>query len=85
MIVAANLCFEPVVGTLIRRELGIRAAAANGDTVTPVLARAASQEWEWARAWTTELVRFLLADEAHGAANRRADRRLGRRSGAARD
>jgi hypothetical protein len=28
---------QPVVGTLLRRELGIRAAAASGDTVTPVL------------------------------------------------
>ena len=52
VIVAANLCFEPVVGTLIRRELGTRAAAANGDTITPVLARAETQEWEWTRAWT---------------------------------
>ncbi len=48
--IAANLCFEPIVGTLIRRELGTRAAAANGDTVTPVLARVATQEWEWIRA-----------------------------------
>ena len=47
VIVAANLCFEPIVGTLIRRELGTRAAAANGDTVTPVLARVETQEWEW--------------------------------------
>jgi ferredoxin-NADP reductase/ferredoxin len=70
VIVAANLCFEPRVGTLLRRELGIRAAAASGDTVTPVLARAATQEWEWARAWTTELIRMLLADPDHGAANR---------------
>jgi NAD(P)H-flavin reductase/ferredoxin len=70
VLVAANLCFEPVVGTLMRREMGIRTAAANGDTVTPVLARAASQEWEWARAWTVELVRMLLADEESGAANR---------------
>jgi NAD(P)H-flavin reductase/ferredoxin len=70
VLVAANLCFEPVVGTLIRREMGIRAAAANGDTVTPVLARAASQEWEWARTWTVELVRMLLDDETHGSANR---------------
>ena len=70
VIVAANLCFEPIVGTLLRRELGIRAAAANGDTVTPVLARVASQEWEWAQAWSTELVRFLSADPAHGAENR---------------
>jgi hypothetical protein len=70
VIVAANLCFEPVVGTLIRRELGTRAAAASGDTVTPVLARVATQEWEWARAWTVALVRFLVADTQHGAHNR---------------
>jgi hypothetical protein len=70
VIVAANLCFEPVVGTLIRRELGTRAAAASGDTVTPVLARVATQEWEWARAWTVALVRFLVCDEVHGAHNR---------------
>ena len=70
VIVAANLCFEPVVTTLLRRELGTRAAAANGDTVTPVLARVETQEWEWARGWTVELMRFLLEDPEHGAANR---------------
>jgi ferredoxin-NADP reductase/ferredoxin len=70
VIVAANLCFEPVVGTLIRRELGTRAAAAGGDTVTPVLARGATQEWEWARAWTVALTRFLVGDPAHGTHNR---------------
>jgi hypothetical protein len=70
VIVAANLCLEPILGTLIRRELGTRAAAASGDTVTTVLARAATQEWEWIRAWSTALCRFLLADERHGAANR---------------
>jgi NAD(P)H-flavin reductase/ferredoxin len=70
VVIAANLCFEPVVGTLIRRELGIRGAAANGDTVTPVLARVATQEWEWMRAWTLEFVRFLSEDSEHGPANR---------------
>jgi NAD(P)H-flavin reductase/ferredoxin len=70
VVFAANLCFEPLVGTLLRRELGIRAAAANGDTVTPVLARVETQEWEWVRAWSTALSRFLLADAAHGDANR---------------
>jgi NAD(P)H-flavin reductase/ferredoxin len=70
VVIAANLCFEPIVGTLIRRELGTRAAAANGDTVTPVLARVATQEWEWIRGWTIEFVRFLCDDAAHGAANR---------------
>jgi NAD(P)H-flavin reductase/ferredoxin len=70
VIIAANLVVEPLVGTLIRRELGTRAAAANGDTVTPVLARVETQEWEWIRTWTTALTRFLLADPAHGDANR---------------
>ena len=68
MIVAANLCFEPIVGTLMRRELGIRAAAANGDTVTPVLARVATQEWEWARAWSDRARRASCSPtQTHGA------------------
>lgn len=70
VVLAANLCFEPIVATLIRRELGTRAAAANGDTVTPVLARVETQEWEWARAWTMALVRFLLEDRRFGEQNR---------------
>ncbi len=70
VIVAANLCFEPVVATLIRRELGTRAAAANGDTVTPVLARVETQEWEWVRAWTVALTGFLLGDARFGERNR---------------
>ena len=71
-IVAANVCFEPIVGTLIRRELGTRAAAANGDGVTPVLARAETQEWEWVRSVDDALTRFLLEDPVHGGANRTA-------------
>jgi NAD(P)H-flavin reductase/ferredoxin len=70
VLLAANLCFEPTVATLIRRELGTRAAAAHGDTVTPVLARVETQEWEWARTWTVALTRFLVADPEHGSDNR---------------
>jgi ferredoxin-NADP reductase/ferredoxin len=70
VVIAANLCFEPVVATLVRRELGTRAASLHGDTVTPVLARAETQEWEWARAWTVALTQFLLHDEPHGVSNR---------------
>jgi hypothetical protein len=62
VIVAANLVFEPVIGTLLRREIGIRAAAAHGDTVTPTLARAEMQEWDWVRTWTVALTRFLLPE-----------------------
>jgi ferredoxin-NADP reductase/ferredoxin len=60
VIVAANLVFEPIVGTLLRREIATRAAAAHGDTVTPALARAEAEEWEWVRAWSTAFSRFLL-------------------------
>lgn len=70
VVFAANLCFEPLLGTLLRRELGTRAASANGDVVTPVLAGVATREWEWTRAWTTALSRFLLEDPEHGMANR---------------
>lgn len=69
-IVAVNLCFEPLVGVMLRREFGIRAARANGDTVTSVIARTGQIEWDWVRDWTAELMRFLLADAAHGAHNR---------------
>jgi ferredoxin-NADP reductase/ferredoxin len=71
VIVAANVCFEPIVGTFVRRELGIRAAAAHGDTVTPVLARVAGQEWSWARDWTVALVHMLVGDPDHGATNQK--------------
>lgn len=70
LLVAANLCFEPLVGTFLRRELGMRAATANGDAVTPVLALAASREWAWTRDWTVELVRFVVGDPEHGSRNR---------------
>ncbi|HYF24848.1 MAG TPA: hypothetical protein VD931_03830 [Baekduia sp.] len=70
VIVATNLCFEPLVGDMYRRELGIRAATANRDTVTPIVARTAQTEWEWVAAWTAKLTHFLLEDEAHGAHNR---------------
>jgi NAD(P)H-flavin reductase/ferredoxin len=70
VVFAANLCFEPVLATLVRRELGTRAAAAHGDIVTPVLAGAEIQEWEWTREWTVALARFLLQDPDSGRHNR---------------
>ncbi|MBO0768777.1 MAG: 2Fe-2S iron-sulfur cluster binding domain-containing protein, partial [Solirubrobacterales bacterium] len=70
VVFAANLCFEPLIGTFLRREMGIRAAAANGDVVTPVLAQVATHEWEWTQRWTTALSRFLIEDPQHGEANR---------------
>jgi propane monooxygenase small subunit len=72
VLAAVNLCFEPLVGVLVRREMLLRPALAGHDPVTPVLARNAQLEWEWTRDWTLELVRFLTTDEKHGEANREA-------------
>lgn len=71
VIVAANLCYEPLVGTMIRRELGMRAATLNGDTVTPVVARLGQLEWNWTADWTADFLRLVLDDEASGEHNRR--------------
>ena len=70
-IVATNLCFEPVVGLLIRRELLMRSVKFNGDLITQALNHVAQLEWEWVRGWTAELVRFVCEDAEHGAANRK--------------
>ncbi len=76
VLVAANLAFEPTVGTLIRRELGTRAAARHGDSVTPVLARAATQEWEWSRRWSEALGSISRLRLGPRRAQPRGDRRL---------
>lgn len=69
-VIATNLCFEPVVGILIRRELLMRSPRFNGDTVTPAVNHVAQLEWEWVRDWTVELVKFVAEDAEHGPANR---------------
>jgi hypothetical protein len=69
-VIAANLCFEPTVGLLIRRELLMRSVRFNGDILTQALSHVAQLEWEWVGGWTTELVKFVLADAEHGPSNR---------------
>jgi propane monooxygenase small subunit len=69
-VVATNVCFEPLVGLLIRRELLMRSVRSNGDILTHALSHVAQLEWEWVRDWTVELVTFTLEDEQHGASNR---------------
>ena len=83
-VIAANLCFEPTVGLLIRRELLMRSVRFNGDIVTHAVSHVAQLEWEWVHGWTVELVKFLLDDETHGAANREVVDRVARRLAAAR-
>jgi propane monooxygenase reductase subunit len=69
VVVAVNLCIEPVLGGLLHREIGLRAAAAGRDVVYPALARGATEEAAWARGWSTALVRMLRGDPAHGERN----------------
>lgn len=70
VIVATNLCIEPIVGAMIRRELGIRAATQNGDSITPVVARVAQEEWEWTADWTEVFTHLCLDDAENGEHNR---------------
>jgi hypothetical protein len=69
-VVATNVCFEPVFGLLVRRELLMRSVRFNGDILTQALSHVAQLEWEWVRNWTIELVKFVLDDAEHGDANR---------------
>lgn len=69
-IVAVNLCFEPLVGVLVRREFGIRAAVANGDSVTPQVTVGAQLEWDWVRGWTAAFSKLVVGDAQHGSHNR---------------
>ena len=64
------MCFETTFGLMIRRELFMRSVRFNGDIITQAVSHVAQLEWEWVRNWTAELVRFVLADEEHGGANR---------------
>lgn len=69
-IIAVNVCFEPVCGALVQRELAMRAAIHNGDSVTPELGRVAQLEWGWLSEWTTAFLKLVLEDPLHGARNR---------------
>jgi propane monooxygenase small subunit len=68
-IVAAGAVYEPIIGTLLRRELFMRPAAQLGDAVTPAVLRPAQEESAWAMGWVGEFVRLVCEDPEHGAAN----------------
>lgn len=70
VIVAANLVFEPLVGSFVRRELLMRAASLHGDSVTPTIARAGQVEAQWVTDWTSAMIRMVLDDAEHAAHNR---------------
>lgn len=67
--VAINLCFEPLAGQLLRREVAMRLGPAHGDHVTAIVAAAGQDEWQLTRTWTTSALTFVLGDEESGEEN----------------
>lgn len=82
ILVAVNLCFEPLVGQLLRFEWATRIAHELGDTVTPVVAEATQIQQAWLRDWTVAVVRAAVADPRHGDHNRAELRKWAARWGA---
>lgn len=70
IIVAINLVFEPLVGSLIKDEFVARNAPHNGDPLTPVLLAAARRDAARHVETTRSLVQFLLSDPQFGDSNR---------------
>jgi len=75
ILVAVNLCFEPLVSQLMRFEWGTRIASSLGDTTTPIVAEATQVQQAWLRDWTVVTVRQALDHPVHGEANRAFVRR----------
>jgi len=69
-VIAINLSIEPLLGSLLRREMLLVPASLNGDPVTPVIIGNAQREWLWYRDWTSELIDFCVGDGEFGAQNR---------------
>jgi propane monooxygenase small subunit len=69
LLVAINLCFEPIVGQMLRREFAVDRGPAHGDLVTTVVAEAGQREWGLTREWTVALAHFVIGDPHCGDAN----------------
>lgn len=70
LLYVSGLVVEPLLGSLLRRELLLRGALASADPITPVVVRNAQRENAWWRAYSVAFTQFVLADPEHGAANR---------------
>lgn len=70
ILVGLNVCFEPLVGQLLRFEWATRIAHELGDPVTPVVAEATQIQQAWLRDWTTATLRGAATDPTHGEHNR---------------
>ncbi len=62
ILVAVNLCFEPLVGKLFTNFLFARQACAFGDPVTPLVAETVEADRQRSADATGELARFVIAN-----------------------
>ena len=69
VVVATNLCFDRLFGELAKVEYFSRFAAANGDVVTPIIVASSEADTARTQRWTSSLIRHVLDDPVHGAAN----------------
>jgi propane 2-monooxygenase small subunit len=70
VVIAINLTFEPLIGSLVKDEFLARNASHNGDPVTPMILAAARADTERQLATTRSFVGFLIGDPEFGPANR---------------
>jgi methane monooxygenase component A beta chain/propane monooxygenase small subunit len=71
IVIAANLSFDRVFGDLAKVEYFGRFAAANADSITPMIIASAQADDNRTMSWTKALVQGLLDDPAHGTTNRK--------------
>lgn len=70
LIAVTGLVVEPLLGSLVRRELLLRGGLRGADPLTPVVVRGAQRENAWWADFAVGFTAFCCGDEEHGAANR---------------
>ncbi|WP_354698374.1 Propane 2-monooxygenase, hydroxylase component small subunit [Paraconexibacter sp. AEG42_29] len=70
LIVVTGLVIEPLLGSLVRRELLLRGALRAADPLTPTIVRGAQRENAWWNDFALAFAQFGTEDEQHAAANR---------------
>lgn len=71
IVIVLGLVFEPLVGDLFKIEFMSRNASSNGDAVTPMILANARRDSKYHLQVVQALVSMVLADAAHGAANKK--------------
>jgi methane monooxygenase component A beta chain/propane monooxygenase small subunit len=70
IMVAINLAFEPLVGTVAKRELFGKVAALHGDCATPAIIAQSALDVDRGASCAAALVELAMFDPVHGGANR---------------